>query len=84
MRVHIQNEQISGVYRKAKSVLSPPGCDVLCLKIILASKRRLFCAYRKPEWITGNSISVVACPGDGKCRPMKDRCWFVVLNVTAL
>ena len=29
-RVHIQIEQISGVYRKAKLVLSPPGCNVLC------------------------------------------------------
>ena len=34
-----KTEQILGVYRKAKSVLSPPGCNVLCLKIILASKR---------------------------------------------
>ena len=84
MRVHIQTEQILEVYRKAKSVLSPPGWNVSCLKIILASKRRLFCVYRKPEWMTGNSISVEACPGDGKCHPMKDRCWFVVLNVSAL
>ena len=25
----------------------------------------------KPEWITGNSISVEACLGDGKCPPME-------------
>ena len=58
-----------GVYRKAKSVLSPPGRNVLCLKIILASKRRLFWVSRKPERITDTSISVLACPGDAKCRP---------------
>ena len=40
-RVNIQTEQILGVYRKAKRVLSPPGCNVLCLKITLVSKRRL-------------------------------------------
>ena len=51
-------------------MLSPPGCNVLCLKIIiLASKRRLFWISRKPEWITDTSISVEACPGDAKCRP---------------
>ena len=54
---------------KQKSVLSPPGCNVLCLKINLASKRRLFWVSRKPEWITDTSISVEACPGDAKCRP---------------
>ena len=58
-----------GVYRKARSVLTPPGCNVLCLKIVLASKWRLFGVSRKPEWITDTSISVEACPGDAKCRP---------------
>ena len=50
--------------RKTKSVLSPPGCNVLCLKIILASKGRLFWVSRKPAWITDTSISVKACPGE--------------------
>ena len=74
------------VYRKAKSVLSPPGCNVLCLKIILASKRRLFGVSRKPEWITDTSISVEACPGDAKCRPTGRSVLvnFVVLNVSVL
>ena len=68
--MNIQTEQILGVYRKAKSVSSPPRCSVLGLKIILASKRRLFLVSRKPEWIMDTSISVEACPGDAKCRPM--------------
>ena len=55
--------------KKAKSVLRPPGCNVLCLKIILASKRRLSWVSRKPERITDTSISVQACLGDAKCRP---------------
>ena len=42
---------------------------MLCLKIILASKRRLSGVSRKPEWITDTSISVEACPADAKCRP---------------
>ena len=83
-RVHIQTEQILGVYRKTKSVLSPPGCNVLCLKIILASKRRLFGVSRKPEWITDTSISVEACPGEQNVDLREDQCWFVVWNVSVL
>ena len=83
-RVHIQTEQILGAYRKAKSVLSPPVCNILCLKILLALKRHLFGVSQKPEWITDTCISVEACPGDANVDLREDQCWFVVLNVSVL
>ena len=34
----------------AKSVFSPRGCSVLCLKIMLASARRRFTVFPNPDW----------------------------------
>ena len=63
--------------------LSPSGCNVFCLKIILASKGRLIWVSRKTKWITDASISVVLVMKQN-ADVREDRCWFVVLNVNVL
>ena len=58
-RIHIQikyNSNVTSAYKlrvfigRKKSVLSAPGYNVLCLKIILASTRRLSWVFRTPAY----------------------------------